>query len=281
MVLNYARFKPMASTPGKPPGRLARFGLFEVDLTTGELRKSGVRLRLQDQPFQMLVMLLEHPGELVTRDQFRQRLWPDDTFVDFDHSLNTAVAKLRERLGDTKDNPRFIETLAKRGYRFLAPVQWDTPGVSATSVPQTATPAGSEIASLHPRRMAVLFGLLQLMYLVFYLVAMLKWQDIDRSADALIPNSGVYVLIIVVITACIGIPLRLYLLAAVVFGYRGLASKFQLLFPGILFLDELWSLCPFLLHHKMGLGAALAATAVLLYLPFSQRTLIRMAEMRQ
>jgi DNA-binding winged helix-turn-helix (wHTH) protein len=271
----------MASTPEKSPGRLARFGLFEVDLTTGELRKSGVRLRLQDQPFQMLVMLLEHAGELVTRDQFRQRLWPDDTFVDFDHSLNTAVAKLRERLGDTKENPRFIETLAKRGYRFVAPVQWDTPGVSAAPVPQTATPAGSDVPSIHPRRMAVLFGLLQMMYLVFYLLAMFKWQDIDRLSDALVPNSGTYVLIVIVITACIGIPLRLYLLAAVIFGYGGLGAKFQWLFPGILFLDELWSLCPFLIHHKIGLGAALAATAILLYLPFSQRTLLRMAQLRQ
>ena len=271
----------MASTPAKPPGRLARFGLFEVDLSTGELRKSGVRIRLQDQPFQMLVMLLEHPGELVTRDQFRQRLWPDDTFVDFDHSLNTAVAKLRERLGDTKDNPRFIETLAKRGYRFLAPVQWDAMSAAAVPVADSPSASGDEIPSLHPQRMGVLFGLLQVMYLVFYLVAMFKWQEVDRLADTLMPNSGTYALVVVVITACIGIPLRLYLLSAVIFGYRGLAAKFQLLFPGILFLDELWSLCPFLIHHKIGLGAALAATAVLLYIPFSQRTLIRMARLQE
>src|ERR1700689_1641526 len=103
--------------------RLFRFGVFEVDTASGELRKSGVRLRLQDQPFQVLVLLLARAGEIVTREELRQKLWPADTFVDFDHGLNTAVNKLREALGDSASSPRFIETLARRGYRFIAPVQ--------------------------------------------------------------------------------------------------------------------------------------------------------------
>lgn len=99
-----------------------RFGLYEADSKAGELRKSGVRLRLQAQPFRLLLCLLERPGELVTREGLQQRLWGDDTIVDFDHSLGTAINKLREALGDSADNPRFIETLARRGYRFIAQV---------------------------------------------------------------------------------------------------------------------------------------------------------------
>jgi len=105
------------------PSLLLRFGVFEVDLRARELRKGGLKIRLQDQPFQILAMLLEHPGEVVTRDELRQKLWPADTFVDFDHSLNTALTKIREALGDSADNPRFVETLPRRGYRFIAPVE--------------------------------------------------------------------------------------------------------------------------------------------------------------
>jgi Tol biopolymer transport system component/DNA-binding winged helix-turn-helix (wHTH) protein len=99
-----------------------RFGLFELDLRAGELRRQGIKVKLQEQPFQILTELLDSPGEVVTREQLRQRLWPADTFVDFDHSLNAAIRRLRDALGDTAENPRFVETVARRGYRFLAPV---------------------------------------------------------------------------------------------------------------------------------------------------------------
>ena len=102
---------------------IARFGTFEVDLRAGELRKQGKRLKLQEQPFQVLVALLQRPGDVVTREELRSQIWPEDTFVDFDNSLNTAINKLREALGDSADNPHFIETLPRRGYRFLAPVR--------------------------------------------------------------------------------------------------------------------------------------------------------------
>ena len=98
---------------------VVRFGHFELDLRAGELRKQGVRIRLQEQPFQILAMLLEHPDQIVTREELRSKLWPADTFVDFDHSLNRAINKLREALDDAADAPQFIETLPKRGYRFL------------------------------------------------------------------------------------------------------------------------------------------------------------------
>ena len=102
--------------------RLVRFESFEVDLPAGELHKGGVKLKLTGQPFQVLAILLERPGEVVTREELQKRLWPD-TFVDVDHNLNTAINKIREVLGDSADSPRFVETLPRRGYRFVAPVE--------------------------------------------------------------------------------------------------------------------------------------------------------------
>ncbi|HET6930330.1 MAG TPA: winged helix-turn-helix domain-containing protein, partial [Candidatus Acidoferrum sp.] len=118
--------------------RAIRFGLYEVDFTSQELRKSGVKIKIQDQPFQILALLLERPGQIVTREEIQKRLWAgDNTFVDFDLGLNSAVKKLRQALGDESDNPRFIETLYRRGYRFLAPVQDEPAGAAASS---TAAP---------------------------------------------------------------------------------------------------------------------------------------------
>ena len=101
---------------------IRRFGVFELDLKAGELRRHGHKIKLQEQPFQVLSQLLEKPGEVITREELRNRLWPADTFVDFDHSLNAAIRRLRDALGDSADNPTFVETVARRGYRFLAPV---------------------------------------------------------------------------------------------------------------------------------------------------------------
>jgi DNA-binding winged helix-turn-helix (wHTH) protein len=111
--------------------RMIRFGVFEVDRLAGELRRNGARVKLQEQPFQILALLLERPGEVVTREEMQGRLWPADTFVDFDHSLNAAVRRLREALGDSAENPRFVETVARRGYRFLAPVHGSGPAIDA------------------------------------------------------------------------------------------------------------------------------------------------------
>jgi DNA-binding winged helix-turn-helix (wHTH) protein len=108
----------------EPPRRF-RFGSFELDVRSGELRKQGRRIRLQDQPLQVLTMLLEHSGEVVTREELQKRLWPADTFVDFDHGLNKAINKIREALADSAGSPRFVETVPRRGYRFLADVTAD------------------------------------------------------------------------------------------------------------------------------------------------------------
>jgi Tol biopolymer transport system component/DNA-binding winged helix-turn-helix (wHTH) protein len=120
--------------------RVLRFGTFEVDVPAGELRKNGIKLRLQEQPLQVLCMLIEHSGEVVTREELRKRLWPADTFVDFDHGLNAAIKRLRDALGDSAENPRFVETVTRRGYRFM--------GISETP---EATP------SVRPRRWRRLF----------------------------------------------------------------------------------------------------------------------------
>jgi DNA-binding winged helix-turn-helix (wHTH) protein len=265
--------------------RIARFGVFELDLSAGELRKSGVKLRLQGQPLQVLAVLLERAGDVVTREELQRQLWPSDTFVDFDHSLNTAINKVREVLGDSASSPRYIETLARRGYRFIAPVQHDEADVSPPEPPRAVVlePAAAmhpelEIPIPHRGFMRGLFALIQAMYLIFYLAALFRLPAIQGIADAFLPLWGATLLAGgVLVTAGIGIPLRLYLVSGVSFDYQRLGEKFRQLFPFLLALDELWAVAPFLLIQQIGLGGAFAVSAALLYLPFSERTLIRMA----
>lgn len=134
---------------GRSGGRTLRFGSFEVVPEIGELRKNGIRLRLGGQPFRILVLLLEKPGQVVTRDTLRQQLWPDHTHVDFDHCLNTAINKLREALGDSAEKPRFIQTIPRLGYRFLAPVE--RVGGAQTTLSQTAKVPAATAAGATPR----------------------------------------------------------------------------------------------------------------------------------
>jgi len=267
--------------------RVTRFGVFELDLSAGELRKSGVRLRLQEQPFQVLALLLERAGDVVTREELRQKLWPSDTFVDFDHSLNTAINKVREVLGDSATSPRYVETLARRGYRFIAPLQNSVSGSANPAANGPASSQPSSLPTLHPELEVPiphrgltrgLFALVQVMYLSFYLAALFRLHAIQNIADSFLPLWGATTLAgAVMVTAGVGIPLRLYLISAVSFDHQRLGEKFRQLFPFVLALDQLWAVAPFLLVQKIGLGAAFAASAALLYLPFSERTLIRMA----
>lgn len=127
-----------AGNPAAAAG-IARFGAFELDLKTAELRRGGIRVKLQEQPFRLLAFLLARPGEVVSREELREQLWPTD-FVDFDHSLNTAVRKLRAALDDSADNPRFVETLARRGYRFIAPVTMSGTTPAAAELPLAPPP---------------------------------------------------------------------------------------------------------------------------------------------
>ncbi len=268
----------MPAFQGSSP-RIARFGVFELDLAAGELRKNGAKLRLQEQPFQVLAMLLERAGDVVTREALRQKLWPADTFVDFDHSLNTAVNKLRETLGDSASNPRYIETMARRGYRFIAPVQ-NSVGADRVGTQDSSQPIHPDLEVPIPRRGLTrgLFALVQVMYLIFYVAALFRLHAVLAIADSFLPNWAATMLVTtVMVTAGTGIPLRCYLLSAVGFDYRRLGEKFQRMFPFVLALDQVWAVAPFLLMQKIGLGAAFAASAALLYVPFSERTLIRMA----
>jgi DNA-binding winged helix-turn-helix (wHTH) protein len=275
----------MQSVPGEK--RVFRFGLYQADEAAGELRKNGRKVKLQEQPFRVLLLLLERPGTVVTRDEIRQALWSDDTFVDFDHSLNTVVNKLRDALDDVAANPRFIETVARRGYRFIAPVEVLSGEPTATG-PSSAcapneTPVGRLSLLTHPDELPsvsqgivrVLFALIQVMYLCFYVVSLAKLGSIARVVEPMVSRPH-WIVALVLLTAVVGIPTRLYLLASVGFDSTSLQHKFRKLFPLIFPLDELWALAPFLAVHQLGLGLAFAATAALLYVPFSQRTLMLM-----
>src|SRR5262249_52790784 len=137
-------------------GLRVRFGSFELDAPAGELRKNGVRLRLQEQSFQVLVTLLERPGEIVSREELRRRLWQSDTFVDFDHSLNTIVNRLRDCLSDVAERPRFIEAVPRRGYRFIGRVDLIEQPAAATPVtPQPARLARASFGISRGGRIAI------------------------------------------------------------------------------------------------------------------------------
>ena len=242
----------MPAFPGKHSDRIARFGVFELNLAAGELRKGGTKLRLQEQPFQVLALLLERAGEVVTREELRQKLWPADTFVDFDHSLNTAVNKLREALGDSASSPRYIETLARRGYRFIAPVQ-NSVGAGAFAPPAERSEAlHPELEVPIPRRSLTrgLFALAQVMYLIFYVVALFRIHAVHGITESFLPGWGTLLQAAVLVTAGVGIPLRCYLLSAVGFDYQRLGEKFQQMFPFILALDQLWAVAPILLTRR-------------------------------
>jgi DNA-binding winged helix-turn-helix (wHTH) protein len=154
-----------------------RFGVFEVDLQSRELRKRGIRLKVHDQTFQLLGALLERPGEIITREELRQKLWPGDTFVDFDHGINTAVKKLRGALGDSSDNPIFVETISRHGYRFLPPVDGVATEASAgMDAPAAEIELGDETVPLSRKRerLAWLTVLLLIGFIAIYAVLYLR-----------------------------------------------------------------------------------------------------------
>ncbi|MBZ5501077.1 MAG: winged helix-turn-helix domain-containing protein [Acidobacteriia bacterium] len=282
--------------------RIFRFGIFELDGSSGELRREGKELpRLRDQALQILLTLLERPRTIVTREELHRRLWPSDTFVDFDHGLNTAINQLRNALGDSAANPRFIQTLPRRGYRFIAPVEIaahagaaldsgvGVPANPSASLPGTgsadeptaqAAPASilssaQELPRVSSGIVRILFSLIQVMYLGFYVASLARLSEVEIIL-ARTGNPALPLLVTLIVTAAVGIPIRLYLLSGAAFNYRGLSTKFQKLFPFILLLDGLWALAPFLIAPQIGMGLALAATAALLYLPFAQRSLLLM-----
>jgi cholera toxin transcriptional activator len=281
-------------TQPRPDARY-RFGIFEADTATGELRRQGLRIKLNAQPFQVLLMLLDHPGELVTREEIACELWPEGTYVDFERGVNSAINRIREALADSSQSPRFIETLARRGYRFVAPVEC-TPasgqpsrGEHATDAPAPAEPTDAAPGSAKRSRFLAtaqelpkiprpvvqrLFILLQLMYAGFYVGALANLAEIEDLFSAL--PKFTYATTVLIVSAAILIPVRAFLITAALFHAPGLREKYLRIWPAILVLDVLWALSPFLLLHHISFGVALACTALLVYAPFAQRSLILM-----
>ena len=279
------------------PSRRYRFGVFEADSATGELRRKGLRVKLNAQPFQLLLLLLERPGELLTREEISRDLWPDGTFVDYEHGVNSAVNRIREALGDAAGNPRFVETMARRGYRFVAPVERISPNdnppspapesMAYESREQAVAPAAAETKLLSRilaspdelpkasyRVVQSLFVLLQLMYLGFYVGALANLTEIEDLFSPL--PKATQALNLLIVTAAILIPVRAFLLCAALFKAPGAREKFLKIWPFLLAFDELWSLSPFLLLHHIDFGLALACTTLLVYAPFAQRSLVLM-----
>ncbi len=270
--------------------RRYRFGVFEADGATGELRRQGVRIKLNAQPFQMLLMLLGRAGEVLTREEISRELWPDGTFVDYEHGVNSAVNRIREALGDTASNPRFVETLARRGYRFVAPVERIGEQVAEVAETPVAleeqrTEAGNGIlggilagAEDFPKTshatVRTLFLLLQVMYVAFYVGALANLAEIEDLLSVLPRATEIHMGMIV--TAGVLIPVRAFVISMVIFRAPRARAKFLTLWPLLLVLDVVWSLAPFLLLHHMSFGLALACTGLLVYSPFAQRSLMLM-----
>ncbi len=281
------------SEPESP--RRYRFGAYEADTSTGELRRQGIRLRLNAQPFQVLCMLLDRPGELLTRDQIAHQLWPDGVYVDAEHGVNSAVNRIREALGDSASSPRFIETLARRGYRFVAPVQIigesSAPSTSLSAVARASDPGSTGQSHDPESRLTILtspeelprvshpiarnlFLLFQVMYLAFYIGALANLAEIQDLLAPLPHPTAVFIILIV--TAALLIPVRAFFLCAVLFRAPRISDKFLRVWPFLLPFDVLWALSPFLLLHHINFGLALASTALLTWAPFVQRSLILM-----
>ncbi len=274
------------------PARRYRFGVFEADSATGELRRQGLRVKLHAQPFQVLWMLLERPGEMLTREEICRELWPEGTFVDYEHGVNSAVNRLRDALGDKAGNPRFVETLARRGYRFVAPVERieTAPAVVAAEVaagplpPVAAAPqmaqgfrllaSPQDLPRSSHRVVRTLFLLLQAMYLGFYVGALANLAEINELLSPLAWSVEVFAGLVA--TAAMLIPVRTFLLCGTLFRAPGMAGKVLKLWPLLVVADVLWALAPFLLLHHISYGLALACTTLLVYAPFAQRSLVLM-----
>ena len=263
---------------------ILRFGEYEADLRSGELRRQGHRLKLQEKPFQVLAALLSRPGELVTREELRQSLWPADTFVDFEHGLNTAVNKVREALRDSASNPRFIETLPRRGYRFVGsltnsgipeadrPIQQDMRRAESPSIEKSELPTAPRFTSRG------LLLLIQIGYLASYIAALhhLVWvRTVARFSFGRVP--ALTIASCIILWCAMGLPIRMYLSFALAFDYRLLGEKFRRIFPFLLLIDLFWSAMVFFLIPKIGLEFGFPLFVAAVYSPFAQRALVRMA----
>jgi len=269
-----------------------RFETFELNLHTGELSKAGSRVQLQDQPTRLLTLLANRHGELVTRDEIHHELWKDGEFVEFEHAVNTAMHKIRVALEDDKDKPRIIETLPKKGYRFIAPV--DVLGGSPASLPPSETQTAEPVPAKRPANgedfvlpisavsARVLFLLAQVPYVATYLATFYNWDNLD---DALI-RTFVFIPVewsrtFLQVFALVGFAVRIYLIGLVGWGHTEAGPRYRKLFPFLLLMDGLWAATPLLVVEDLGPLVSWAGLILMGWLVFGQRTLMRTIEQNQ
>lgn len=259
-----------------------RFEGFEFDLSTGELYKDGQGVRLQGQPARLLTLLVTRAGEVVTRLEIQQALWPDGRFVEFEHAINTAVKKVREALDDNPDDPKYVQTIPKVGYRFTAFVLTArkteaalTPAAESGGETAPAQPPAEQFSIPYPALSRFLFLFIQAGYLVMYCVALHYIPELEGalSAAGFVPVAVTFPTLIV--AAMCGIAVRLYLITSVAWRHPSAGRNYMRLFPFVFVLDALWAASPILAVPALGIGIALAGSAGMAYLPFAQRTLIR------
>lgn len=264
-------------------GRI-RFEAFELDLQTGELHKSGSRVQLQDQPARLLALLANRPGQLVTRDEIQRELWKDGEFVEFEHAVNTAIRKIRVALEDDKGSPRIIETLPKKGYRFIAAIDFlqemSSPDVTNSGAAQPMPPQDGFVLPLSAATSRFLFLLAQIPYVVSYFVVFYYWYNLDDALErtfGLIPVE--WSRPILQVLALIGFSIRIYLIALVGWGHTEAGGRYRKLFPFLLVLDAIWAATPLLIQHDGQLALVSWAGLILMgWLIFGQKTLMERIE---
>ena len=269
-----------------------RFETFELNLQTGELSKAGSRVQLQDQPTRLLTLLANRPGELVTRDEIQHELWKDGEFVEFEHAVNTAIRKIRVALEDTTDKPRIIETLPRKGYRFIAPVDVleGHPASPPPSETQTAEPVPAKrpasgenfVLPISVVSSRILFLLAQVPYVATYLATFYNWDNLDAAlirTFIFIPVEWSRTTFQVL--ALVGFAVRIYLIGLVGWGHTEAGPRYRKLFPFLLLLDGLWAATPLLVEDHLGPLVSWAGLILMGWLVFGQRTLMRTIEQNQ
>ena len=258
-----------------------RFESFELDLHTGELCKDGSRVHLQDQPARLLALLASRSGTLVTRDEIQHELWKDGEFVEFEHGINTAILRIRKALDDTSETPRIIQTLPRKGYKFIAPVNVIEPVLQPAPDPNTKKGPNEFVLPVSVNLSRSLFLLAQVPYVGSYLAAFYYLDELDAALGRTFGFIPVrYSLPAVLMLALIGFAVRIYLIGLVGWGHTDAGPRYRTLFPFVFVLDAFWAATP-LLIHRVGHLLPWAGLILMAWLIFGQRTLMRSIEQGQ
>jgi cholera toxin transcriptional activator len=256
-----------------------RFDTFELNLHTGELHKQSRRIRLQDQPARLLILLASRPGQLVTRDEIHQALWKDGEFVEFEHAVNTAVRKIRVALEDDSEQPRIIETLPRKGYRFIGSIE-AAETMTSEPVPQQTIERSEKtedfVIPLSVERSRHLFLLAQIPYVATYLATFYYWYRLGSYLEQTFPIIPLAIsLPLMQVAALVGFTVRVYLISLVGWGHTGSAEQFRRIFPALAILDGFWAATPLLVEHKLTPLVAWTGLILMGWLIFGQRTLMQ------